>query len=100
MLGNTVQMELVVVAEELSSRAVARVTPKEKLENQRGAKSGAHIILRSQEETDVQKEVRGMGNAAEFRAEILPEEELPKLGYKLLAKPLRLRRCCLWQLEK
>ena len=93
-------MKLAVVAKESSSRAVARVEPKEKPENQRGAKSGAHIILRSQEETDVQKEVLGMVNAAEFIAERLPEEELPKLGYKLLAKPLRLRRCCLWQLEK
>ena len=99
-LGNTVQMERAVVAEESSSRVVARVEPNEKPLNQRGAKSGAHIRLRNQEKTEAQKELQEMGNAAEFRAQRLPEEELPKLGYKLLAKPLKLRRCCLWQLEK
>ena len=69
LLGNTVQMELAVVAEESSSRAVARSELKEKPEKQRGAKSEAQIRLRNQEKTEVQKELRVMGNAAEFRAE-------------------------------
>ena len=60
------------VAEETSSRAVARINLKKKLENQRGAKSGAQISLVNQEKTEAQKELRGMGNAAEFRAERLP----------------------------
>ena len=98
---NTVQMERAVVAEESSSRAVARSKLKEKPEKQRGAKSGAQIRLRNQEKTKAQKELRVMGNAAEFRAERLPEREsCPKRGDKLVAKPLRLRRCCLWQLKK
>ena len=67
--GNTVQMELAVVAEESSSRAVARSELKKKPEKQRGAKPGAQIRLRNQEKTDAQKELRVMGNAAEFRAE-------------------------------
>ena len=37
--GNTVQMERAVVAEESSSRAVAKSEPKDKPEKQRGAKS-------------------------------------------------------------
>ena len=65
--GNTVQMELAVVAEESSSRAVARSEFKEKPEKQRGAKSEAQIRLRNQEKTEAQKELRVMGNAAEFR---------------------------------
>ena len=52
MLGNTVQMELAVVAEESSSRAVARVELRKKLENRRGAKSGSQIRLWNQEKTD------------------------------------------------
>ena len=46
-LGNMVQMELAVVAEESSSRAVARSGLKEKPEKQQGAKSGAQIRLRN-----------------------------------------------------
>ena len=99
-LVNTVQMELAVVAEESSSRAVAKSELKDMPEKQRGAKSGVQIRLRNQEKTEVQKELRVMGNAAEFRAERLPEEELPRRGCKLAAKPLMLRRSCLWQLEK
>ena len=55
MAGNRVQMERAVVAEESSSRAVARSEPKEKPEKQRGAKSGAQIRLRNQEKTEEQK---------------------------------------------
>ena len=43
--GNTVQMELAVVAEESSSRAVAKAELKEKPENERGDKSEAQIRL-------------------------------------------------------
>ena len=86
MLGNTVQMELAVVAEESSSRAVARSEFKEKPEKQRGAKSEAQISLRNQEKTEAQKELRVMGNAAEFRAERLPEGELPKAGLQTPTK--------------
>ena len=50
--GNTVQMELAVVAKESSSRAVARSELKEKPEKQRGAKSEAQIRLRNHEETE------------------------------------------------
>ena len=59
-------MELEVVAEESSCRAVARSELKEKPEDERGAKSEAQIRLRNQEETEVQKELRVIGNAAEF----------------------------------
>ena len=74
------------VAEESSSRAVARSELKEKPEKQRGAKSEAQIRLRNQEKTEVQKELRVMGNAAEFRAQRLPEEELPKAGVQTRSK--------------
>ena len=74
------------VAEESSSRAVAKSELKEKPEKQRGAKSEAQIRLRNQEKTEVQKELRVMGNAAEFRAERLPEEELPKAGVQTRSK--------------
>ena len=79
-------MERAVVAEELSGRAVARSELKENPEKQRGAKSEAQRTLRNQEETEVQKELRVMGNAAEFRAERLPEEELPKAGLQTRSK--------------
>ena len=85
-LGNTVQMELAVVAEESSSRAVAKSELKEKPEKQRGAKSEAQIRLRNQEKTEAQNELRVMGNAAEFGAERLPEEELPKVGLQTPSK--------------
>ena len=83
---NTVQMELAVVAEESSRRAVARSEPKKKPEKQRGAKPEAQIRLRNQEEIEEQKELRVMRNAAEFRAERLPEEELPKAGVQTCSK--------------
>ena len=86
MAGNTVQMELAVVAEESSSRAVAKSELKEKPEKQRGAISEAQIRLRNQEKTESQKELRVMGNAAEFGAERLPEEELPKAGVQPRSK--------------
>ena len=79
-------MELAVVAKESSSRAVARSELKEKPENERGAKSGAQIRLRNQEKTEAQKELQGMGNAAEFGAERLPEGELPKAGLQTPSK--------------
>ena len=85
-LRNTVQMELAVVAEESSSRAVARSEFKEKPEKQRGAKLGAHIRLRNQEKTEAHKKLGVMWNAAEFRAERLPEEELPKAGVQTPSK--------------
>ena len=78
-------MERAVVAEESSSRAVARFELKKKPEKQR-AKSKAQIRLRNQEKTEAQKELRVMGNAAEFRAERLPEEELPKAGVQPRSK--------------
>ena len=62
-------MELAVVAEESSNRAGARSELKEKPEKQRGAKPEVQIRLRNQEDTEEQKELRVMGNAAEFRAE-------------------------------
>ena len=79
-------MERAVVAEESSSRAVAKSVLNEKPEKQRGVKSGAQIRLRNQEKTEAQKELRVMGNAAEFRAERLPEEELPKAGVQTPSK--------------
>ena len=79
-------MERAVVAEESSSRAVARYELKEKPEKQLGAKSGAQIRLRNQEKTEVQNELRVMGNAAEFRAQRLPEEELNKAGLQTRSK--------------
>ena len=85
-LGNTVQIELAVVAEESSSRAVAKSELKEKPEKQRGAKPEAQIRLSNQEKTEAQKELQGMGNAAEFRAERLPEGELPKAGLQTRSK--------------
>ena len=100
MAGNTVQMERAVVAEESSSRAVARSELKEKPEKQRGAKSGVQIRLRNQEKTEAQKELRVMGNAAEFRAQRLPEEELPKVGLQTRSKASEIWRCFQWQLEK
>ena len=86
MLGNTVQMELAVVAEESLNRAVARSELKDKPEKQRGAKSEAQIRRRNHEKTEAQKEHRVMGNAAEFRADRLPEEELPKAGVQIRSK--------------
>ena len=74
------------VPEESSSRAVARSELNENPEKQRGDKSGAQIRLRNQEKTEAQKELRVIGNAAEFRAERLPEEELPKVGLQTRSK--------------
>ena len=73
MLGNTVQMDLAVVAEDSSSRAVARSELNKKPDNERGAKPEAQIRLMNHDETEAQKKLRVMWNAAEFRAERIPE---------------------------